>query len=124
MKKIISLILAFMLMSSLAFAASLSVNASITAQNTFSNPAVIGTSTYRGAILNLTGTWIANVVLQRQAISGSWIDVTDNNGNVVVFTTNGTYYFNEPTRATNYRFGVKTGGFTSGTVVGTIEYEQ
>lgn len=124
MTKLLNLAVALMILASPAIASSLSVTASLTAQNTFSNPAAIGTATYRGGILTLSGTWVANVILQRQDIQGNWRDVTDNNGVSVVFTTNGTYYFNEPNRATNYRFGVKTGGYTSGTVVGIIEYEQ
>jgi hypothetical protein len=90
----------------------------ITAQNTFS-PAM---TLKKGGILTLSGTWVATVSVQRYDIVGAqWVDVTNNSGVAFTATGNGTYSIGPAETAANYRFGAKTGNFTSGTVVGTIE---
>lgn len=95
------------------------VTKSITAENTFSDPAkIVGQASFV-----LSGTWAATVNLQRSRNAGStYDDVTDETGNVLTWTKNVTLVINEPTNNDNviYRFGVKTGAFTSGTVVGEI----
>ena len=91
---------------------------SITAQNTFS----AGITIQGDAIFELTGTWVATVHVQRRSDGTNWRDVTDNNAAVLTFTTNGQFTFTEPARNVQYRFGVKTGNFTSGTVAG--EFQQ
>lgn len=91
---------------------------SITAQNMFSD----AISLKRGGILTLSGNWTATVSLQRyEAASAAWVDVTNNSGTAVTFTANGTYSVSPYEHSALYRFGVKTGAFTSGPVVGTIE---
>lgn len=117
MKKLfIVLLLLFAAVSSYAS----TITASISAQNTFSG--IINLGSASGAVLTLSGTWTATVTLQRQDNNGNWIDITDNNGNVVAITSDGTYTVFEPTSTAKYRFGVKTGNYTSGTVVGLFQY--
>jgi len=94
------------------------VSASLTAQNTFSDSVKI----QGGAILELSGTWSATVTVQRRSDGVNWRDVTNNSGVAEAFTANGQLAFNEPARDVEYRFGVKTGDYTSGTVVG--EFQQ
>jgi len=90
---------------------------SITAQNTFSD----AISLKSGGQLILTGTWTATVTVQEyDEGSAAWVDVTNNSGTAFTATANGTYSIAPGGFSGKYRFGVKTGGFTSGTVVGTI----
>jgi hypothetical protein len=94
---------------------------SITAQNTFGDPLAIKT----GGLLTLTGTFTATVSLQRlldgtTLAAPTWVDVTNNSGTATTFTTVGTYTISPIAVPGVYRFGVKTGNFTSGTVVGTL----
>lgn len=87
------------------------VAASITAQNTFSDPIrVTGTGTTRAFTVVRSGTWTATVTLQRSLVEpGDWTDVT-------TYTTNATVSFNDglDNQIAYYRIGVKTGDFTSG----------
>lgn len=90
---------------------------SIGAQNTFSTPLALKT----GGVLTLTGTFTATVSLQRQVEGTStWVDVTNNSGTATTFTTIGTYTISPVAVPATYRWGVKTGNYTSGTVVGTL----
>lgn len=89
----------------------------ITAQNTFGDPLNLK----RGAILTLSGTWSATVSLQRRGSDATWVDVTNNSGTATTFTANGTYTVSPLEVAADYRWGVKTGNFTSGSIVGTLE---
>ena len=86
------------------------VTASIAAENTFSDP-----MDCKGAFnLSLSGTWSATVFLQRSYDGGTtWVDVTS-------YTANVEDYGKESESGVKYRFGVKTGGYTSGTVVGRL----
>lgn len=97
------------------------VSDSITAQNTFSTPLALKT----GGLLTLTGTWTATVSLQRlldssTLASPTWVDVTNNSGTATTFTANGTYTISPIAVPGIYRWGVKTGNFTSGTVAGVL----
>lgn len=84
--------------------------ASIGADNTFSG--AIGIQ--RDFNFSLSGTWVAAVTLQRSFDGGStWLDVEQ-------FTANTERVGNEPESIVQYRFGVKTGDYSSGTVVGRI----
>ncbi len=86
------------------------VTASLTAQNTFSSAIVI----FGKFNFSLSGTWGATVFVQRSYDEGvTWLDVAQYTGNV---ENSG----DEPERDVQYRFGVKTGGFTSGTIVGRL----
>lgn len=81
------------------------VTASITAQNTFTDKIqVIGHFN-----LSISGTWAATVTVQRSWNGTDWFDVD-------TFTSNyeGVGFDAEEVF---YRVGVKTGDFTSGTVV-------
>lgn len=97
------------------------VTDSITAQNTFSTPLALKT----GGQLILTGTWTATVSLQillpgTTLASPTWIDVTNNAMTATTFTANGTATIDPVVVPGVYRWGVKTGNFTSGTIVGTL----
>lgn len=91
---------------------------SITAQNSFGTPIAIKT----GGLLTLTGTFTATVSLQRllDGTASTWVDVTNNSGTATTFTTIGTYTISPIAVPGIYRWGVKTGNYTSGTVVGTL----
>lgn len=84
--------------------------ASISAQNVFSvGVAIKGDFNY-----SLSGTWAGTVHLQRSFDIGvTWLDITSHTANI---ETAGA----EPEDGVQYRFGVKTGNYTSGTVVGRI----
>ena len=95
------------------------VTANIAAQNTFtSNIEVSGVGESRRFAITLTGTWVATVTLQRSVgVAGNWVDVTS-------FTSNTATTYNDSldNQLVFYRIGVKTGGYTSGTVVATLDY--
>lgn len=81
------------------------VTASITAENTFTDKLqVIGHFN-----LSISGTWAATVTVQRSWDGTNWFDVDTFTSNYegVGFDAEEVYY----------RAGVKTGDFTSGTVV-------
>jgi hypothetical protein len=80
-------------------------SASITAQNTFTT--AVQLEGYFN--LSISGTWAATVTVQRSIDNSTWVDVD-------TFTTNTEDYGFEP-ELMWYRVGVKTGEFTSGTVV-------
>jgi len=61
--------------------------------------------------ISLSGTWVGTLTVQRSFDSGStWFDVK-------TFTQNAQEYGYEPEGGIYYRAGVKTGEYTSGTVV-------
>lgn len=85
------------------------VTKSIDAENVFSQSAkVVGYFN-----LSLSGTWVATVTVQRSFDNSTWLDVSN-------FTSNTEEYGLEPEHDVYYRFGVKTGNYTSGTVVGRL----
>lgn len=91
---------------------------SISAQNTFSQPIAIK----RGGHLYLKGTFTATVSLQVLDVDETtWLDVTNNSGTATTFTGPGTYQISPIDVPGVYRWGVKTGNYTSGTVVGSIK---
>jgi hypothetical protein len=78
--------------------------ASITAEDTFTDPARL-----EGYFnLSISGTWAATVTVQRSIDNSTWVDV-----NTYTANFEGTGF--EP-EFMWYRIGVKTGDFTSGTV--------
>lgn len=81
---------------------------SITAENSFSDAITL---TKGGFNLSLSGTWVATVYVQRKFSydDTAWLDVE-------FFTSNGEYSAYEYEDDVQYRVGVKTGDFTSGTV--------
>lgn len=61
--------------------------------------------------ISISGTWAGTVTAQRSFDGGStWLDVAE-------WVSNTEEYGFEPEREVQYRAGVKTGKFTSGTVV-------
>jgi hypothetical protein len=95
------------------------VTANIAAQNTFtSNIETTGVGEARRFAVQLSGTWVATVFLQRSiGVAGNWVDVTS-------FTTNQATTYNDTldNQLVFYRLGIKTGGYTSGTVTATLDY--
>jgi hypothetical protein len=81
------------------------VTKSITAQNTFSDALeLVGHFN-----LSISGTFVATVTVQRSFNGTDWFDVD-------TFTAPIETYGFDPSQC-SYRAGVKTGAFTSGTVV-------
>ena len=86
-----------------------SVTKAITAQNSFTDAINLGPSIGRNFNVSIWGTFSATVVLQRSFDQGTtWLDIIA---------------YSEPIEdsgleceSAQYRIGVKTGGFTSGTV--------
>jgi hypothetical protein len=95
------------------------VTKSISAQNTFSTAiTVTDVGETRRFTVQITGVWVATVTLQRSFDDGStWSDVT-------TYTTNQatTYLDGLDNQTVQYRIGVKTGDFTSGTAAVTLSY--
>lgn len=87
--------------------------ASITAQNTFTT-AIVTPPVPRGLAnkvsVSISGVWVATVTLQRSFDGATFFDVSN-------FTANAEVIADEPEPNITYRLGVKTGNFTSGTVV-------
>lgn len=97
-----------------------SVTSSIVAENTFTSTIkVTGVTANRVFTITRSGTWVATVTLQRSltAADGPFEDVT-------TYTTNATITFDDAldNQIAWYRIGVKTGNYTSGTVVLTLGY--
>lgn len=89
------------------------ITKSISAQNTFSDNLAILNRPFN---FSLSGTWVATVYLQRSFDTGvTWLDLE-------FFTINIERVGVEPEVGTLYRFGVKTGDFTSGTVIGRLSF--
>ena len=87
--------------------------ASITAQNTFTEPVQLDAR--KKAAISISGTFTATVVVQRRLNGSNWRDVQSFTGE-----TEQSY---EADVGQEIRVGVKTGGFTSGTVVALISKE-
>lgn len=95
------------------------VTQSVSAQNTFTNPILVtGTGAARAFGIVITGTFNATVTLQRSVGDDtSWVDVTS-----YTTTQSTTLTDNLENQTIYYRVGVKTGGYTSGTAVCTLNY--
>lgn len=115
--------------------AKLRIACSLTAQNQFStnvnndtpqaSTGLLGVLLYGSFALKLTGTWAGTVNVQRSTDAGvTWNDVTTGTTSptVLTYTTNCIVNGFEAARDVLYRFGFKTGNYTSGTLVG--EFEQ
>jgi len=89
----------------------------ITGENQFSD----GIALKKGGVLTLSGDWVGTVSLQRQNPVAGWVDVTSNSGTPVTFTKNGTPGLDPYEFSGIYRFGIKTGNYVSGTLIGSIE---
>lgn len=96
------------------------VTATITAQNSFTNEIrVSGVGAQRSFTVQISGTFVATVVLQYSlGVSGTWVD--DATSWTAAATVVHTDTFDN--QVVYYRLGVKTGGFTSGTITATLTY--
>lgn len=96
------------------------VTESITAQNTFSESILVtGITTGRTFAVVITGTFTATVSLQRSFDGGStWQDT----GTTYTTATSTTFTDALDNQIINYRIGVKTGDYTSGTISATLTY--
>jgi 6-phosphogluconolactonase (cycloisomerase 2 family) len=93
---------------------------SFTAQNQFSanNIRVTGVEGARAISITRSGTWSATITLQRSLSEpGNWTDAVE-------FTNNGTSTYTDDldNQIVFYRIGIKTGDYTSGTAVVSMEY--
>jgi hypothetical protein len=87
-------------------------SASITAEDTFTDPV-----TLEGYFnVSISGTFTATVFVQRSIDNSTWVDVED-------YTTPYEGVGFEP-EIMYYRIGVKTGGFTSGTIEARLGRED
>lgn len=79
---------------------------------------ITGVGTDRAFTHILSGTWVANIVLQRSIGDiGAWTDVA-------TYTANGTVNFNDgfDNQIIYYRLGIKAGGYTSGSATARMSY--
>jgi hypothetical protein len=95
------------------------VSADVVAENNFTDAiTVTGVGTARSFTLSITNVWVATVELQRSFDGGAtWIDVAGYTANIAT-----TYSDGLDNQSVQYRIGVKTGDFTSGTVSLTLSY--
>ena len=95
------------------------VTSALSAANTFTSEIrVDGVGEARRFAISISGTWVATVTLQRSVgVPGSWSDVTS-------WTTNqGTTFADGfDNQVVYYRLGIKTGNYTSGSAVSTLDY--
>jgi hypothetical protein len=83
---------------------------SISAENQYSEKVHLGGKFN----LSLSGTWVGNVTVQRSFDDGgTWLDAAE-------FAANGEYIGQEIEPDVVYRIGVKTGDYTSGTIIGRL----
>lgn len=96
------------------------VEESFVAEDTWSGDIrITGIGDSRKFSIVRSGTWSATLTLQRSiGESGAWSDVT-------TYTSNGTTTYDDEldNMVVFYRIGVKTGGYTSGTAVVSMEFE-
>jgi hypothetical protein len=81
---------------------------------------VTGVGTTRAFTITRSGTWTANLTLQRSiGEPGAWVDVLTN-------TSNGSGPYNDglDNQIVYYRYAIKTGGYTSGTANIVLEYSS
>lgn len=96
------------------------VTSSIAAQNTFTDSIrVTGVTSSRTFTVNISGTWVATISLQRSiGDENNWEDTgTVYTGNTVVTFADGL-----DNQIIYYRLGIKTGNYTSGTAVCSLTY--
>lgn len=99
-----------------------SASVSVTAENQFSSSIrVTGTGAQRAFSVIITGTWSATVTLQQSTDNATWVDATSG-----TYVANTAISYNDTldNQIIYYRIGVKTGGYTSGTVVASLTYNS
>lgn len=95
---------------------------SVTAENQFSSSIrVTGVDAQRAFSVIITGTWSATVTLQQSTDDATWVDAVSGS---YVANTAVSYDDTLDNQIIYYRIGVKTGGFTSGTVEATLSYNS
>lgn len=96
------------------------VSAAIAAANTFTSAIQVeGVGDARAFVLNLSGTWVATVTLQKSRYStGPWTDVSTYSANQTNVSINDGF----DNQIWFYRVGVKTGNYTSGTVNASLSF--
>lgn len=97
------------------------VSASIAAQNTFTDSIrVTGVTTSRTFSVNISGTWVATITLQRSiGDENNWQDTATTYTSNTVVTPAADGLDNQ---IVYYRLGIKTGNYTSGTAVCSLIY--
>lgn len=89
------------------------VTATLVAQNTFSNAIEMRKGNFAFTLSGISGD---TVHLQRSIDGGTtWLDVAS-------YTIDGYHPGTEPSHGSKYRFGIKTGGYSAGTVIGVISF--
>lgn len=96
--------------------------ASIAAENTFTDALTL----QNGGVITLTNVGSNVVTPQRKdgrqdGVSQAWHDLTDNSGTAITFTGDGTYTIAPNGVAADFRVGVKTGDYSSGTTTVIVE---
>lgn len=88
------------------------VTANISAQNTFTGTLAPAQRERKGFLnISISGTWVGTVTLQRRfGGSGTYYDVN-------TWTANTEKALIDPERKVQYRLGIKTGDYSSGTAV-------
>lgn len=96
------------------------VTAALSAQNTFTNSiAVSGITTARTFAVVITGTFVATISLQRSFDFGAtWQDT----GTTYTVPTSTVFTDGLDNQLIEYRLGIKTGNYTSGTATCTLTY--
>ncbi len=96
------------------------VSAALTGEDQFTDDdsmRVIGVGSTRVFDVDITGTWVATITLQRSISEpGSWVDVNSWTANVDTTHNDGL-----DNQIAFYRIGIKTGDYTSGTPTVTLE---
>lgn len=80
------------------------------------------TATLRTFDIDITGTWVGTVRLQRSLdVEGSWVDVTSKS-----WTANTSTSYNDglTNQIVYYRIGIKTAEYTSGTATASLTYSS
>jgi hypothetical protein len=93
-------------------------NESIIAENNFSDWIYVGEDQL--ATLTLQGTWVATVTVQF-ALHQDYVTTNGSPTAIDLDTKTANGRWDWPGGGDWWRFGVKTSGFTSGTVAGTIQ---
>jgi len=94
------------------------VTASVTVEDTGTNSIrVTGVGSTRHVTITRSGTWVGKITLQRSTDDATWNDIT-------TYTTNGSYTYDDNLDNSElyYRLWVKTGDYTSGTIVLDMSY--
>lgn len=99
------------------------VTKTLGAAEVFSDPIeATGLTAERGVAINITGTWVATIVLQRSVGNTSnWTDVTGES-----YTANQSKTYNDgfDNQLIYYRIGIKAAGYTSGSATATLSFSS